>query len=297
MTGGHGFIGAPLARRLASLGAHVHAVSRSTHPDDGEVRSHAVDLADEGAVMDLFAALRPDFVLHLASDVIGVRTPDVVASTLRNNLVSTVNLLLAAQRHGCRRVVLTGSLEEPEATGEPAIPSSPYAAAKFAASAYGRMFNALFGLSVVILRVFMVYGPGQKDLRKLIPYVVTSLSQGKTPSFTSGARLVDWIYVDDVVDAFVCAVNRRGIDGQTIDIGSGQLISVKNIVEMLFQAMGAATPPGFGEIAERPMEQVRQADVAAAKRLLAWEPRVSLASGLNRTIAAYAGSDVAVGRD
>ncbi|MEZ5595566.1 MAG: NAD(P)-dependent oxidoreductase [Pseudomonadales bacterium] len=246
VTGGHGFIGAPLARRLAALGGNVHVVSRTSHVDTANICSHALDLADFDSVQHLFESVRPDIVLHLASHVVGVRTPEAVLPTFQNNLMSTVHLLLSAQRIGCSRVVLTGSLEEPDDTGGPVIPSSPYAAAKYAASAYGRMFQALFGLSVIVLRVFMVYGPGQQDLRKLVPYVITSLDKGMVPSFTSGERSVDWIFVDDVVDAFVRASVVEGIDGMTLDIGSGRFNKVRDIVELLFKLMRHPEKPQFG---------------------------------------------------
>ena len=91
VTGGHGFIGKPLSIRLAALGAEVVAVSRTRHPDFEGFRSVALDLADRVAVDDLFAAFRPDIVLHLASHVVGLRTPEVVLATYHSNLTSTVH--------------------------------------------------------------------------------------------------------------------------------------------------------------------------------------------------------------
>jgi len=287
VTGGHGFIGRPLAIRLAALGAEVVAVSRTRHPDFDGVRSVALDLANRVAVDELFAVFRPDIVLHLASHVVGARTPEVVLSTYHSNLTSTLHLLMAAKAYGCERVVLTGSLEEPDPdTGSP-VPSSPYAAAKAAASAYGRMFHALFGLSVVILRVFMVYGPGQADLKKLVPYVITSLDRGEVPTFSSGTREVDWVYVDDVVRAYELAGLVQGADGQTIDVGSGTFASVREVVEMLFSLMKAAKPPVFDGAQDRMMEQVRLADVEASGRILGWAPKVLLPEGLALAVRSY----------
>jgi len=180
-------------------------------------------------------------------------------------------------------VVLTGSLEEPDPDGEWPVPSSPYAAAKLAAGAYGRMFNALFDLPVVILRVFMVYGPGQSDLTKLIPYVTTSLLDGKTPEFTSGTREVDWIYVQDVVDAYVASLSAENIEGRTIEVGSGTLTSVRQIVKNLFSILAAEEQPTFGSVGDRPMEQVRRADTATAEALLNWRAQTSIDDGLRAT--------------
>jgi nucleoside-diphosphate-sugar epimerase len=209
VTGASGFIGARLCARLAALGAEVTATSRTPFASESSIAWQHCDLSDASATENLIGLARPERVFHLASHVVGTRATSAVFPTFESNLVSTVNLLTAAERSGCQRVVLTGSLEEPDPGPEWPIPSSPYAAAKLAANAYGRMFHALFGLPVVILRVFMVYGPGQRDHAKLVPYVITSLLKGETPRLGSGLREVDWIYVDDVVDALGTTRDRR----------------------------------------------------------------------------------------
>ena len=170
----------------------------------------------------LFRNIRPDIIFHLASHVKGAPNLEHVLPTFHSNLQSTVNLLTLAAEKGCRRMVLTGSLAEPEPENGELFPSAPYAAAKWASSGYARMFHALYQLPVVIARVFMVYGPAQQDLTKLIPYVTLSLLRGETPKITSGGRLVDWIYVSDVVDGFVALGQAPGIDGATLDLGFGE---------------------------------------------------------------------------
>ena len=92
--------------------------------------------------------------------------------------------------------------------------------AKWGQLAYARYFSALHELPMVHLRVSMVYGPGQLDLRKLVPYVTVSLLRGETPQLASGMREVDWVYVEDVVEAFLRAAVAPGADGQSLDIGS-----------------------------------------------------------------------------
>ena len=110
--------------------------------------------------------VRPDIVIHLAGEVRGARTLDAVRPTLRTNLLATVELLEAVTRLGCRRVVLSGSLlEEPAGGGRELVPSSPYGASRFAASAYGRMFCRLSGTPVVILPpvIRLRAGPGTDE--------------------------------------------------------------------------------------------------------------------------------------
>ena len=170
----------------------------------------------------LFRDIRPDVIFHLASHVKGAPNLEHVLPTFRSNLQSTVNLLTLAAEKGCKRMVITGSLAEPEPENGELFPSAPYAAAKWASSGYARMFHALYKLPVVIARVFMVYGPAQQDLTKLIPYVTLSLLRGEKPKISSGGRPVDWIYVSDVVDGFMALAEAPGIDGGTFEIGSGK---------------------------------------------------------------------------
>jgi UDP-glucose 4-epimerase len=206
---------------------------------------------------------------------------------LHANLVTTVNVMLACGEAGCARVVLAGSMEEPDLRGPDAVPQSPYAAAKWAALAYARSFHALYRLPVVHLRLFMVYGPDQRDLQKLVPHVTVSLLRGIAPELTSGSRAVDWVYVDDVVDAFLRAAVAPGIEGASLDIGSGELVTVRALALRLRELVGGEVEPAFGAIADRRLERVRAADPASAGEAIGWRPRTTLGEGLARTVDFY----------
>jgi UDP-glucose 4-epimerase len=286
VTGASGFIGARLCRRAAEQGATVHALSRRPRAEAGDVRWERGDLADDAVAGNLVQRIRPDVVLHLASEVSGGRDLGLVRPMLRANLLAAVNVMLACAEQGCR-VVLAGSMEEPDPGDPDAVAQSPYAAAKWAALTYARHLHALHDLPVVHLRVFMVYGPGQLDLRKLVPYVTVSLLRGVTPRLTSGARAVDWIYVDDVVDAFLRAAAAPGVEGRSLDIGSGAPVAARELVERLHELVGGAVEPAFGAVPDRPLERVRVADPIPAAAALDWRPRTSLDDGLARTVAFY----------
>ena len=283
VTGGAGFIGSRLCARLSFLGADVYATSRSSRGADDAVQWLPGDVVDQDDVEHAFDVARPEFVFHLAGRVAGDRNLDLVRPMLEDNLVGAVNVLVAAQKRGQPRVVLAGSMEEPVHSPY-ASPSSPYAVAKWAATGYARLFHALFALPVVVLRIFMVYGPGQRDQSKLVPYVIESLLRGEAPRLTSGTRAIDWVYVDDVVDAFLAAAEVENVEGQLLDIGSGTTVTIRDLVRRLAETMHSSVEPIFGELPDRLLETGEVADVKRTKEALGWTPTTALASGLRQTV-------------
>jgi UDP-glucose 4-epimerase len=290
VTGAGGFIGSHLCHRLLETGAEVHGVHRRHSPrikSGSPIRCWQCDLSGFKAVRNLLTRIKPDIIFHLASHVAGSRSLELVLSTFHSNLAGSVNLLTAATEVGCHRIVMTGSMEEPTQGDSHVIPSSPYAAAKWASSAYARMFHALYHTPVALARVFMVYGPGQRDLNKLIPYTILSLLRNQVPKLTSGQRQVDWIYVEDVVDGLIAIAHAPNIEGHTIELGSGTLLSVQDIVLCLVSIMNSHIEPSFGTIPNRPMEQVRLANISDTYSKIGWKPITNLEKGLEQTVEWY----------
>lgn len=288
VTGAAGFIGSHLCRALLDGGAEVHGISRKVQLDSGGgMQWWQGDLADASIVRDLLAAIKPDIVFHLASHVAGSRDLRLIRPTFESNLLSTVNLLMVGSELGCHRIILTGSLEEAESNGNEMVPCSPYAAAKAASSSYARMFHALYQTPVVIARLFMVYGPGQQDVSKLIPYVTQSLLNKQPPRLSSGQRQIDWIYVQDVVDGLIAAAQAPNIEGHTIDLGSGTLVSIQTIVQQLADRIDPRVELLWGALPERQMEQTRVANIKKTYDSTGWKPQISLTAGLECTVDWY----------
>lgn len=289
MTGGSGFLGTHLCRRLVESGADVHATSRVERDQrERELRWHQADLADIGAARRILSEIQPDIIYHLAGSVTAVPGKEFVLPTFHSLLTSTVNLLAAVTEIGCRRLILCGSFMEPDASQGVVTPSSPYAAAKWAASGYGRMFQALYGTPTVVLRTYMTYGPGQ-DSQKLIPATIGSLVRGAAPQLSSGLWQADWIYVDDVLEGFLAAAHTPRLEGCTLELGTGTLVSVRAIVEELVAIMHPSAQPVFGALPDRPLEPVRAASTAESAQRLGWRPSTSLNTGLRRTVEWYSG--------
>jgi nucleoside-diphosphate-sugar epimerase len=288
VTGASGFIGSHLCCRLQRGGAEVHAISRLKHaPDYDGCRWWRGDLAEIQTARKLISRIKPEVIFHLGGYVDGGRDLAMVAPTFLSNLAATVNLLTVTAEIGCQRIILAGSQEEPVAGDPEAVPCSPYAVAKWAGNAYARMFHALYQLPVVILRIFMVYGPAQRDERKLIPYVILSLLRGEVPRLTAGQRPVDWIYVDDVVEAFVAAALTADVEGGTFDVGSGDLVTIRSVLERIAQHIDPHIELNFGTLPDRALEQVRVARIAGTETVLGWKPAISLSEGLSRTVNWY----------
>lgn len=282
VTGAAGFIGTALCRELNHRGAQLHAVGRSSKTG-AHVRT--CDVTDFSQVRSLIRDVRPDVVFHLASTVTGSRTIDLVLPTLNNTLLGTVNVLLAAAETASR-VVCLGSLQEPDDQIR-GTPPSPYAAAKFAAGAYARLFASVYSLKVDIARPFMVYGPGQLDFTKVVPYIISRLLRGEAAELSSGRQPFDWIYVDDVVAALLAAATRGAGDAATVDIGSGRLTPVREIAERLAREIGAEHLLKFGALEDRRLEPTRSANLRETESRIGWQPRIDLDTGLSRTVDWY----------
>ena len=134
----------------------------------------------------------------------------------------------------------------------------------------------------------MVYGPGQQDHLKVIPYSIGEALAGRAPELTSGARRVDWVYVEDVVRGLLTLAESDGLEGETLDLGSGELVTVREVVERICHALGSPAPR-IGVLPDRALETTRRANVERTRERTGWQPLVGLDEGLHRTIVALRG--------
>lgn len=288
MTGASGYLGTALCSRLTRKGLSIIGVSRQ----DGRESSPGMkwvcaDLTKPGASEKLLKDNPSDAIIHLAGLPDGRRDLDLVGSTFEANSAATVDLLTSAVKANCKRFVYCASMEEPDPRAESPLPNSPYAASKWVGTAYCRMFSALYGLPVTVLRTYLTYGPGLQAESKLIPYVITSLLSGEAPKLSSGRRMVDVIYIDDVVAAFEAALDSETATGEIIEVGSGRQVSIRQIADMIASIINNGVHPDLGALPDRPMEMTPTADIESSRRLLGWQPRISLEEGLRRTVEWY----------
>ena len=290
ITGAGGFLGSHLVKRLASAGARLNLISRSSAPKGLPGCWYQQDLNDFSGTEDLIRRIEPEVIFHLTSESRGGPELDNVLLTFRNDLTCAVNCMVAATSVRCRRMIITGSIEEPDERSPfpfqcpGSISLTPYAIAKHATRMYASLFFARYKLPLVTLIPFMTYGPRQKSF-KIVPYTILTLLAGEQPRLSSGKRLVDWIYVDDVIDCFMTAGTTPGIEGKIFEVGSSQLISIASIANLIAELIPGSKRILFG--AEPDRGQNRVANIGLATRYLRWRPRTPLRQGLQATIDWY----------
>jgi len=195
-------------------------------------------------------------------------------------------LLLAATKTKCDRLILVGSSEEPAAGAIDPTPTSLYAAAKAATSLYAQMFHRVYGVSIVGVKPFVIYGSHQ-DVTKFIPYTILSLLREEAPRLSSGKRFVDLVYIVDIVRGLLQVGIQPGLEGKVMDLGTGQGSCLRDVVELLVELSNSQVVPLFGAVADRLGEQPQIADRDITRQLLDWEPLWSLRQGLTETIGWY----------
>ena len=315
VTGATGFIGSHLAERLVAEGAEVtlavepRASKANVASILDKVRVHEVDLREGQTVQRLVRECQPSKVYHLAA--VGVTDPGVDPTLAAQvNVLGTLNLLEALSETNCDCFVNTGTCYEyghntPPPPVPPKVggaggqredqmvdPINAYAASKSAAWLFCNMYHRTHGYPIVTVRPFTVYGPRQSE-RALIPQVIISALRGaeglaKDFAMTGGEQTRDFTYVDDIVEGYIRASLSEKAIGQTINLGTGEERSIKEVVLKVLELMGNPVKPMIGALPYRPREIWRlYSDSSKARELLGWQPQVSLEDGLRKTIAWY----------
>jgi UDP-glucose 4-epimerase len=290
ITGASGFLGSHLLERLASAGARLHLISRSPAPKGLPGCWYQQDLNDFCGTEELLRRIEPELIFHLTSEGRGGPELDKVLPTFRNDLACAVNCMVAATNVRCKRMIITGSLEEPDERSPfpfqspTGISLTPYAIAKHVTRMYASLFFAAYRLPLVTLIPFMTYGPRQKPY-KVVPYTILTLLAGGQPRLSSGERLVDWIYVDDMIDCFMVAGTAHGIEGKIFEVGSSELVSIAAMANLIAELIPGNHKILFGAEPDRGHNRV--SNIALAARYLGWKPRTLLRQGLETTIDWY----------
>lgn len=302
VTGGAGFIGSHIVRRLLATGHEVRVVDnlstgRLANLDEviGDVEFFELDIRDADALRTAVSGC--DAVIHLAALPSVPRSIADPSASHEANATGTLNVLNAAREGGATRVVAASSSsiygaarELPKREEMRPLPISPYAVSKLAAESYCRSFSEVYEIEAVALRYFNVFGPRQdpsSEYAAVIPKFIRAFRLGEPPViFGDGEQSRDFTYVENVVNANMAAIIVPGIGGRVYNIACGAGVTLNEIAEKLRDEIGADVEPTHGP--DR-LGDVRHslADISAAQADLGYEPTVTLEEGIRRTVSYY----------
>lgn len=303
VTGGGGFIGGHLAVELARRGCRVRALLRYTSRADRgtldwfddaaarEVEAHFGDLRDIESVERAVEGM--DAVFHLGAQIAIPYSYVNPRDYVKTNVEGTLNVCQAVLRHGAGRMVHTSTSEcygsaqtVPITEDHPLVGQSPYAASKIGADTLVDSFHRSFSLPATTVRPFNTYGPHQST-RAVIPTIITQALVGDTLKLGSLDPRRDLTFVSDTVEGFIAAASTPGLEGVTMQLGTGFDVSIGDLVAMVGEVLGRELTVELDEQRVRPaLSEVERliSSPERARELTGWEPKVDLREGLSRTI-------------
>ncbi|CAN5858698.1 NAD(P)-dependent oxidoreductase [soil metagenome] len=287
LTGATGFIGRHCLPSLSSNGYEVHAVSSKAQPKTSDVSWHQADLLDSSQVSDLISSVRPTHLLHLAWDV----TPGKYWNSSENFrwVQAGVHLCQEFASHEGRRIVTAGTCAEYDWSygycserRTPLLPTTVYGACKHALQVMTNTFADQSGLNAAWGRIFFLYGPHEHPER-VVSSVIGSLMRGEPARCSHGSQIRDFLYVQDVADAFVALLN-SDVSGP-INIASGSPIAVKELIYNIAEKLGRRELVQLGAVPSAPNDPyVLIADARRLREEVGWRMHYDLDQGLERTI-------------
>ncbi len=302
VTGGAGFIGSNICKRLVSQGCFVRVVDNLTTGKKSnlaevidKIEFIQADMGDSEVAQSAMNNI--DIVMHqgaLPSVPVSIDNP---AATHKHCVDATFTLLLAARDAGVKRFVYAASSSaygdaptSPKVETMPASPLSPYAVAKLTGEYYCSVFYKIYGLETISLRYFNVFGPQQDPASQYaaaIPAFVTAILKDEPPTiYGDGEQSRDFTYIDNVVDANLLAARARQTKGEVINIACGQAVTVNEIIDMINNLLDKSVKPTYTP--SRPGDVKHSlADITVARELIGFEPVISFKDGLKKAIDWY----------
>ncbi len=302
VTGGAGFIGSNITRKLVEQGCFVRVVDNLLTGKKSNlagvidrIEFIEADMGDPSVAADAVKGI--DVVLHQGALPSVPKSVDNPAATNRHCVDATLAMLIAARDAKVKRFVYAASSSAygdtptlPKVETMPTCPLSPYAAAKLAGEHYCSVFCQCYGLETISLRYFNVFGPYQDPTSQYaaaIPAFVTAILRDEPPTiYGDGEQSRDFTYIDNVVHANLLAASAQKTNGQVINIACGESVTVNQIIDMINEIVGkdikpVYTDPRLGDVKHS------QADILLARRIISYKAIVPFRPGLEKAIEWY----------
>ncbi len=302
VTGGAGFIGSNICRRLVSEGCYVRVVDnlitgkRQNLSDISEqIDFVEADMGDPAVASAVMKDI--DVVLHQGAVPSVPKSVEDPAATHKHCVDATFTLLMAARDAKIKRFVYAASSSAygdspalPKAETMPTDPLSPYAVAKLVGEYYCRVFYTVFGLQTISLRYFNVFGPYQDPTSQYaaaIPAFVTSVLRGVSPIiYGDGEQSRDFTYIDNVVEANVLAARAQATQGEVINIACAERITINAVIKWINDILHTSVPPEYAPSRAGDVKH-SLADIRLAERVIGYKPIIGFRDGLVKAIDWY----------
>ena len=296
ITGGSGFIGRHLQKRLSDYGANISIIDKNPgSAESANIIQH--DICDYENLKTAIKDVSPEIVFHLAAYIDRASEFDIVRKVIEVNLLGTLNLLESLKDSFCQSIVIAGTSEEYGNNPTPfkedyrEDPVSPYSFSKVCVSYLSKMLFNIYKLPIVILRPTLAYGPGQEETM-FIPVLIKTLLRDESLMMTLGEQTRDFIYIDDLVNAYIKAGITQGHHGEIFNIGSGKAYKIKDVAYRIASFLKKDSLLIVGARDYRKAEIMSYyADISKAKSFLNWMPEINMDEGLKRTIDSYMDED------
>ena len=300
VTGGMGFIGSHLIRELLIKGAEITSIdkndqSRILNPKElKSIANFNGELKDREFIHRIIYDIKPDFVFHLAANILRDRNIENCSSLIEENIISTTNLFLETASVQSKKFVFLSTAELYKAelnkkiTEESPIKiKSLYSASKYSAEVFLHFLSQKTQIPLQILRISNVFGEGQSE-SMFVPQLIKSCLRNQTFEMTFGEQKRDYIYVQDVIHAIIASTNNNLHKFEILNLASGNSIKIRDLAKLIHDLVGSNSEIKFGAIPYRTDEDWEFSfDINNASKLLNFKPNYSLNNVLKKTICWY----------
>ena len=300
IVGGTGFIGSNVAKKALKNGFKVTVISKNNYSQNKQINSVDYINVDISREKDLHHILKDkvfEYVLNLGGYVDHKNFSEGGKEVFETHFHGTLNLVKSINKDNLKGFIQIGSSDEyganiaPQKENQREMPISPYSIAKTSATHFLQMLYRTEKFPVVILRPFLVYGPGQNSGR-FLPQIIKGCLSGKEFETSLGEQLRDFCYIDDITDGILRAMKCDNVNGKIINLASGDPISIRTVIEKVQTYIGKGNPK-FGKISYRSGENMSlYADTSRAEHLLGWRSNTTIEDGIKKTVDHYRVNDL-----